>query len=330
MPTHRLCLFPDMIMSKSTNNELKFSIRNLIDTAPQTRESKEKGIRNLSNGTYPPSISRSSKHGMIDSDSSSIARPIPLFKPNMPAKTPHPCWSFFSQLTNKQHPHGNLPINSPLVFLSKMNQVWEQIQRAQMSPVITSTTNSTTTTSTSSPAENDDNSDEDIYMDTSVGPHVPLGEEDDDDDDDDDDDEEEAGECSSSGGDKHHPLINTTPNSDDNDKLKTYPCTQCGKVRSKFRVNISRSRFLFIQVFTAQYNLVRHMPVHTGIRPFICKVWYSHRQLLLFHLCLSMGIRFAAKVFGKHRHSVDTRSFIHLRNLTLAVSVAKLSTVRQH
>lgn len=37
-------------------------------------------------------------------------------------------------------------------------------------------------------------------------------------------------------------------------KQKSYPCGQCGKV------------------FNAHYNLTRHMPVHTGVRPFICKV----------------------------------------------------------
>lgn len=27
-----------------------------------------------------------------------------------------------------------------------------------------------------------------------------------------------------------------------------------------------------LQVFNAHYNLTRHMPVHTGARPFVCKV----------------------------------------------------------
>lgn len=27
-----------------------------------------------------------------------------------------------------------------------------------------------------------------------------------------------------------------------------------------------------VQVFNAHYNLTRHMPVHTGARPFVCKV----------------------------------------------------------
>ena len=30
--------------------------------------------------------------------------------------------------------------------------------------------------------------------------------------------------------------------------------------------------FFFLQVFNAHYNLTRHMPVHTGARPFVCKV----------------------------------------------------------
>ena len=71
-------------------------------------------------------------------------------------------------------------------------------------------------------------------MDTSLRAPIGLDDDEDEDDDDDDDDDEGAGECSSSGGgvDKHHPAINTTSNSDENDKLKNYPCTQCGKVES--------------------------------------------------------------------------------------------------
>lgn len=44
-------------------------------------------------------------------------------------------------------------------------------------------------------------------------------------------------------------------------KQKTFACPECGKV------------------FNAHYNLTRHMPVHTGARPFICKgklVWFIH------------------------------------------------------
>lgn len=37
-------------------------------------------------------------------------------------------------------------------------------------------------------------------------------------------------------------------------KGKTFVCPECGKV------------------FNAHYNLTRHMPVHTGARPFVCKV----------------------------------------------------------
>ena len=38
---------------------------------------------------------------------------------------------------------------------------------------------------------------------------------------------------------------------------KAFVCPECGKQ------------------FNAHYNLTRHMPVHTGARPFVCKVLYS-------------------------------------------------------
>ncbi|VDP71208.1 unnamed protein product [Echinostoma caproni] len=41
---------------------------------------------------------------------------------------------------------------------------------------------------------------------------------------------------------------------DDSGSGKLYTCPHCGKV------------------FTAHYNLTRHMPIHTGARPFVCKV----------------------------------------------------------
>lgn len=31
-------------------------------------------------------------------------------------------------------------------------------------------------------------------------------------------------------------------------------------------------RCVTLQIFNAHYNLTRHMPVHTGARPFVCKV----------------------------------------------------------
>ncbi|EJW77425.1 hypothetical protein WUBG_11666, partial [Wuchereria bancrofti] len=37
------------------------------------------------------------------------------------------------------------------------------------------------------------------------------------------------------------------------EKRKSFECPECGKV------------------FSAHYNLTRHMPVHTGARPFLCK-----------------------------------------------------------
>ncbi len=190
-------------MSKSKNNELKFSIQNLIDTTPSCQK-KGQEVSNLA-------TNHSLKRIMMESESSTtISRPIPLLKP----KIPHPCWSFLSQLPMKT-PNGNLPFHSSLIFLSKMNQVWEQIHRTQISPSIITT-------------ENDDISDEDTYMDTSsIRRHPELDIDDEDEDEDDDEEEDEEGECSTSTGDKH----NTTSNSEENDKLKNYPCTQCGKVR---------------------------------------------------------------------------------------------------
>jgi hypothetical protein len=193
------------------NTELKFSIQNLIDTTKPSCENKEKGI--------------STKR----SELSTIPRPIPLLTP----KIPHPCWSFLSQLQTKNS-NGTIPLNSSLIFLSKMNQVWEQIQRTQISPSVTTTT-----------TENDDVSDEDVYMDiSSIHRHTEL---DDDDEEDEEEDEEEEGECSTSTGDKH----NATSNSEENDKLKTYPCTHCGKVKSKSFILIQISilrRYLLLNI----------------------------------------------------------------------------------
>ena len=44
----------------------------------------------------------------------------------------------------------------------------------------------------------------------------------------------------------------TTVSSLSTNSAKTFTCTECGKV------------------FNAHYNLTRHMPVHTGARPFVC------------------------------------------------------------
>ena len=148
----------------------------------------------------------------------------------MTTKTPHPCWSFLSQLATKNTHATTVPMNPSLILLSKMNQFWEQYQRSQISPTIPTTTTTTITatrtTTTSNSTDQDDVSEEDMSMDTSLRPSNEI------DDEDVEDEDEEAIECSSSGGDKNNSLINTTPNSDDNDKLKTYPCTQCGKVKS--------------------------------------------------------------------------------------------------
>ena len=51
----------------------------------------------------------------------------------------------------------------------------------------------------------------------------------------------------------------TTPKQETADgQPKSFVCPDCGKV------------------FNAHYNLTRHMPVHTGARPFICKVKLLH------------------------------------------------------
>jgi hypothetical protein len=180
-------------MSKTKNNELKFSIRNLIDIT-----STEKNEKRISNGIRRPPTNHPLKRLVVETQTPLIRRPVPMIN----QKTPHPCWSFLSQLANK-NPNGNLPLNSSLIFLSK---IWEQIQRTQIST-----------------PENEDGSDEDIEL------HQDIEIEDD------DEEEEEEDECSSNDDDK----LNPSSNSEETDKLKTYPCTQCGKVRL---IIIHRSR----------------------------------------------------------------------------------------
>lgn len=64
-------------------------------------------------------------------------------------------------------------------------------------------------------------------------------------------------------------------------KPKVFTCEVCGKVRRARSILCFRLACtcppLFntvsnFQVFNAHYNLTRHMPVHTGARPFVCKV----------------------------------------------------------
>lgn len=222
-------------MSKSKTNQLKFSIQNLIDT-PTVCDKSEKNNHALKQ--------------LLTTSESSISRPIPLLKP----KLPHPCWPFLTQSMNKNL-NANLPFNSSLIFLNKMNQVWEQIQRTQISPSIITTASSTT--------ENDDVSDEDIYMDTSssLQRHSNLVDDDDeieDEDEEEDDDDEEEGECSTSTGEKH----NTTSNSDETDKLKTYPCTHCGKVRfPRFLHLLFSNIFRYLLLNTISFDTCPFIPV---------------------------------------------------------------------
>ena len=217
-------LFPDMMISKSENNGLKFSIRNLIETTTSSYERREKEKANsTANLPLKRIVIESESPSSSSLLSSSIPRPAPLFKPKMP----HPCWSFLSQIENRKL-NGNIQFNSSLIFLSKMSQIWQQMQRTQILPSIVTKAKSTT--------ENSNVSDDDIYMDmssSSMHRHNEIDNTDDGDDeimDNDDEEELEEGECSTSTDDKHH----ITLNSEENDKLKNYPCTQCGKVKIKY------------------------------------------------------------------------------------------------
>ncbi|KFU94670.1 Fez family zinc finger protein 1, partial [Chaetura pelagica] len=49
-------------------------------------------------------------------------------------------------------------------------------------------------------------------------------------------------------------------------KPKVFTCEVCGKARFFCLFDFT------LKVFNAHYNLTRHMPVHTGARPFVCKV----------------------------------------------------------
>ena len=254
-------------MSKTKNNELKFSIRSLIDT--------NSGENSQTNGVRHPPSNRSLKRLVTEPPTPFIRRPIPLINP----KVPHPCWSFLTQLTNKAN-NGAFPLHSSLIFLNKMSQVWEQMQQTQISPSI--------------PTENDDVSEEDtssIHHDVEIEDEEEEEEEEDDDDEDDDAD---AGECSSSGGDK----LNPSTNSEENDKLKTYPCAHCGKVRS-FQSTI-KDRF-------SSLVLDLHSTVQSR-STYASTYWYSaiclqSKGLVSLHL-----IEFSSGMWKRFSTSIDSLS----------------------
>lgn len=93
-------------------------------------------------------------------------------------------------------------------------------------------------------------------------------------------------------------------------KPKTFSCPECGKI------------------FNAHYNLTRHMPVHTGARPFICKV-ILHSSHFFLYLLMSSFYRFVEKASGKHPPSVVTKSFIHPTSLINVKHAAKRLTVHR-
>lgn len=89
---------------------------------------------------------------------------------------------------------------------------------------------------------------------------------------------------------------------------KTFTCGDCGKV------------------FNAHYNLTRHMPVHTGARPFICKVCCCVGTVRVeLSVC-----RYVERDFVKRAHCVVTKSFTQLINHTNVVNVARRSIEVQH
>lgn len=132
--------------------------------------------------------------------------------------------------------------------------------------------------------------DVDINVDDDVDDDEDLeGEEEVDDDEDDihlDDDEaapvseNQSGAAAEAAAAKAGTLAVTSPTSNAGvgGKGRVFTCPDCGKV------------------FNAHYNLTRHMPVHTGARPFVCKVPW----LLLF---------FAKKFCPFSRHDTSKSSF---------------------
>jgi hypothetical protein len=200
-------------MSKATNSELKFSIQSLITTT-----ASKNSRQCIPSDSHHSQTSLPWKRATVEPSRPLARRPIPVLNPRMP----HPYWPFHANISSKSA-SGTLPLHSPLVLLSKINQVWEQLRRGHVS--------ATATTSTAPDA--DASSDEETDMETSSTHHEI-----------DVDDEEinEEGECSSSGGGEQ---LKSFSNSDESDKLKTYPCTECGKVNysSSILSDLKRATF---------------------------------------------------------------------------------------
>lgn len=70
------------------------------------------------------------------------------------------------------------------------------------------------------------------------------------------------------------------PSAKEQTPAKTFTCNHCGKV------------------FYAHYNLTRHMPVHTGARPFVCKV----QNVLARGSTRFLDPAFGQRARGLHKH----------------------------
>ncbi|KAK6018405.1 zinc finger, C2H2 type, partial [Ostertagia ostertagi] len=86
--------------------------------------------------------------------------------------------------------------------------------------------------------------------------------------------------------DSQHPqAFSSLPLRDDTEETKI-SCNVCGKI------------------FNAQYNLNRHMPVHTGVRPFECKkIYYSY---LKRHLSIDFLTHPHPQICGKSFRQAST------------------------
>lgn len=84
------------------------------------------------------------------------------------------------------------------------------------------------------------------------------------------------------------------------DRSKLFKCDHCDKT------------------FAAHYNLTRHLPVHTGARPFVCKVRILDVLIIIRRFIVVIIVknifRFVGRPSDKPQHYVVTKLFIQRRN----------------